>query len=58
MSTADLMTTDPATGLTGQDRRRAAVVACGYVETVEEAREVLEALGLLEDLQTARRLAG
>ncbi len=49
---------DPGTGLTPADRRRAALAACAYAADAEEARDLLESLGLLEELQESRRLAG
>jgi hypothetical protein len=45
-------TLDLATGLTGDDLRRAALTACGYATDVDDAREMLEALGLLDDLRS------
>lgn len=48
---------DPGTGLTPADRRRAALAACAFATDAAEARELLDALGLLEELQGAR-LAG
>ena len=42
---------DPATGLTSADLRRAALTVCSYAESVDDARELLEALGLTEDLR-------
>lgn len=45
---------DLATGLTAEDRRRAALVACDYAQDAEEARELLAALGLLDDLREER----
>jgi len=48
--TVDL-TTDPATGLTRADLRAAALTVCGYATDVEDARVLLEALGLLDDLR-------
>ena len=50
-------TLDLATGLTGDDLRRAALTACGYATDVEDARTLLEALGLVNDLRQ-QRLAG
>jgi hypothetical protein len=43
---------DPATGLTREDLRRAALTVCGYATDVDDAREMLEALGLLDDLRS------
>lgn len=48
---------DPGTGLTPADRRRAALTACSFAADAAEARELLDALGLLEELQD-NRLAG
>ena len=53
----DTALTDPATGLTAQDRRRAAVVACSYATDVDDAREILEALGLVDELRQDLRVA-
>ena len=44
-------TFDPATGLTGSDLRRAALTVCTYATDVDDARELLEALGLVADLR-------
>lgn len=44
-------TMDLATGLTPNDLRRAALTACGYATDVEDARYLLEALGLIDDLR-------
>lgn len=44
-------TLDPATGLTRADLRAAALTACNYATDAEDARSLLEALGLLEDLR-------
>ncbi len=57
-SAAPDLSTDPATGLTPEDLRRAAIVACSYADGPEDARELLEALGLLDDLRGVARLAG
>lgn len=43
---------DPATGLTREDLRRAALTVCGYATGVDDARDVLEALGLVDDLRS------
>lgn len=43
---------DPATGLTREDLRRAALTVCGYATDVDDAREMLEALGLVDDLRS------
>lgn len=50
-------TPDPATGLTPADLRRAALSVCAYVEDAAEARELLDALGLLDELRGATSLA-
>ena len=42
---------DPATGLSREDLRRAALTVCGYATDADEARQLLEALGLLDQLQ-------
>ncbi len=42
---------DPATGLSRDDLRRAALTVCGYAHDVADARELLSALGLDEDLR-------
>ena len=42
---------DLATGLSPNDLRRAALTVCGYATDVEDARYLLEALGLAEDLR-------
>ena len=44
-------TFDPATGLTREDLRAAALTVCGYATDVDDARALLEALGLVEDLR-------
>ncbi|MCW2777531.1 MAG: hypothetical protein JWN17_1256 [Frankiales bacterium] len=49
---------DPATGITPAGRRRAALSVCAYAGDVEVARELLDALGLLEELQREATLAG
>jgi hypothetical protein len=41
---------DPATGLTPADLRRAAIAVCSYANDVEDARELLTALGLVDEL--------
>ena len=41
---------DPATGLTPADLRRAALAVCGYATDAGDARELLTALGLLDEL--------
>ena len=49
--------TDPATGLTRTDLHRAALSVCSYAADATEARELLDALGLLDDLRDAQSLA-
>jgi hypothetical protein len=44
---------DPATGLSPADLRRAALTVCGYATDTDDARDLLEALGLVEDLRSA-----
>ena len=44
-------TMDLATGLTRDDLRRAALTVCAYATDTEDARSLLEALGLVEDLR-------
>jgi hypothetical protein len=44
-------TMDLATGLTPDDLRRAALTVCGYATDADDARSLLEALGLVEDLR-------
>ena len=51
MSTDTTNATDPATGLTPGDLRRAALTVCRYAVDAEEARTLLAALGLLDVLQ-------
>ncbi len=53
MQDLDLTTSlvaDPATGLTPADLRRAALAVCGYAVDAEDARELLTALGLIDEL--------
>ncbi len=45
-------TMDLATGLTRDDLRRAALTVCGYATDAQDARYLLEALGLVEDLRS------
>lgn len=45
-------TTDPATGMTAADLRRAALTVCAYAADADEARELLEALGLLDAVRS------
>ena len=42
---------DLATGLTRTDLRNAALTVCSYAHDVDDARTLLEALGLVEDLR-------
>jgi len=42
---------DPATGLTRDDLRRAALTVCAYATDADDARALLEALGLVDDLR-------
>ena len=49
---------DPGTGLTPADLRHAALAACSYATDAVEARELLDALGLLDELRSTQRLAG
>ena len=44
-------TFDPATGLTHDDLRAAALTVCAYATDVDDARALLEALGLVDDLR-------
>ena len=44
-------TQDLSTGLSRNDLRRAAVTVCGYATDTEDARYLLEALGLVEGLR-------
>lgn len=46
-------TVDLATGLTPDDLRRAALTVCGYATDAEDARYLLEALGLVDDLRAS-----
>lgn len=48
---------DPATGLTPTDLRRAALAVCDYATDAEDARELLAALGLLDELGGRASLA-
>ena len=48
---ADHDTLDPATGMSHNDLRRAALTVCSYATDTDDARELLEALGLVEDLR-------
>jgi hypothetical protein len=49
-----LLTDFVMTPVPEQDRRRAALAICDRSSSVEEARELLEALGLLEDTAIRR----
>ena len=42
---------DLATGLSRNNLRRAALTVCGHATDIEDARSLLEALGLVEDLR-------
>jgi hypothetical protein len=44
-------TADAATGLSQNNLRAAALTVCAYSTDVDDARELLEALGLVEDLR-------
>lgn len=44
-------TLDLSTGLSRNDLRRAALVVCGYSTDVDDARSLLEALGLEQSLR-------
>lgn len=44
-------TLDPATGMSLNDLRRAALTVCAYATDSDDARELLEALGLFEELR-------
>ncbi len=44
-------TLDLSTGLSRNDLRRAALVVCGYSTDVDDARDLLEALGLEQSLR-------
>lgn len=43
---------DPATGLSRDDLRRAAITVCSYATDAEDARYLLDALGLVDDLRS------
>ena len=45
---------DLATGLTSEDLRRAALTVCSYATDTDDARTLLEALGLVDDLRQQR----
>lgn len=49
--------TDLATGLTGRDLRRAALAVCAASTDVDDARDLLDALGLRDQLRGTDRLA-
>ncbi|HVM26320.1 MAG TPA: hypothetical protein VM433_01435 [Mycobacteriales bacterium] len=44
-------TVDPSTGLTRDDLRRAALTVCHHATDADEARSLLESLGLLDALR-------
>jgi hypothetical protein len=44
-------TFDPTAGLSRGDLRAAALTVCGYATDTEDARSLLEALGLVEGLR-------
>jgi hypothetical protein len=48
---------DPATGLTPADLRAAALAVCDYATDVQDARELLTALGLIDELGSRSSLA-
>ena len=48
---------DPGTGFTLADLRQAALAVCSYAHDREDARTLLEALGLLDDLRGSERIA-
>ncbi len=48
---------DPATGLTPADLRHAALAVCGYATDAADARELLTALGLIDELGSRSSLA-
>jgi hypothetical protein len=52
-----LLTDFTLTPIPEQDRRRAALAICDRSSSVEEARELLEALGLLADTALRRTAA-
>ena len=54
----ETLTLDPATGLTGSDLRRAALTVCRFATDVDDARALLEALGLTDDLRRTEPAAG
>jgi hypothetical protein len=54
MATTPDTALDPATGLSRDDLHRAALTVCRYATDVDDARELLEALGLVEDLRADR----
>jgi len=47
----DSLVADPATGLTPTDLRRAALSVCSYATDAQDARTLLDALGLLDELR-------
>ncbi len=54
----ETLTLDPATGLTRSDLRRAALTVCRFATDVDDARDLLEALGLTDDLRRTEQTAG
>ena len=48
---------DPATGLTPLDLRRAALSVCAYATDADDARSLLEALGLVDGLRNPASMA-
>lgn len=48
---------DRGTGLTAADRRHAALAICQSANDADDARVLLEALGLLDELRGAEQLA-
>lgn len=44
-------TQDRATGLSRNDLRRAALTVCAFATDAADARDLLEALGLVDDLR-------
>jgi hypothetical protein len=53
----DRTTPDPTTGLSADDVRRAALAVASYAADAAEARDLLDALGLLEALRGEHSLA-
>ena len=54
----ETLTLDPATGMTSGDLRRAALTVCRFATDVDDARDLLEALGLVDDLRRPEPAAG